>query len=143
MEVCCSLYSHLPSCWVIFLPQVAEFQDEIMITEGRVQFVTLDFREWQPWSLPLDLVIGFDLEWSPQAESNLLLVTCESHNMSYGKKGVFLCVRVSPVIAYQAHLTLHHSSGENSHSLENCLSPTPHCPEFQDRNLNLEWKETH
>jgi len=61
-EVCCSLYSHLPSCWVIFLPQVTEFQDEIMIKEGRVQFVTLDFREWQPWSLPLDLVIGFDLE---------------------------------------------------------------------------------
>ena len=36
MEVCCSLYSHLPSCWVIFLPQVAEFQDESMIKEGRV-----------------------------------------------------------------------------------------------------------
>lgn len=85
--------------------------------------MTLDSREWRPWSLSLDLAIGYDLEWSPQAENDLLLVTCENRNKSYGKKGMFLCVRVSPVIAYQA-LTLHHSSGENPHSLENCLSPT-------------------
>ena len=70
----------------------------------------------------------------------------ESCSASDGKKRVCVCMCQGifcgclPSPFYPS--TLHHS-GKNPHPLENYLSPSPWCPELQDRNLNLEWRETH